>query len=399
MEALLIKFGYLILFVGVAVEGEFVLLAAAYLAHRGYFNLTAVILIATLANWVASQIYYAIARNRGRRWLQERFGQHTRYQRAMDLIASYSTVILLLSRFAFGFRIIIPAACGAVAMPMFRFTLVNLVAGIIWAVPMALLGYYFGYGIQRYLEGAHQYEFWIVGVLVIAAASILLFRHFRHAEWIDDLSMPDLHLLVPYAIGAVGCINLAFAIWPRSTETISMLQGWFPLEVSQHSRPLMLFSGLILLQITQGLVRRSRTAWFVATISLALTFLVHITRALDLHNSLVAGILLAYLIYFRRRFSQTSEPAVTKQVFWILPILALAVFLYGYVGFRELEKQFSWDAGADPWRETINSGILIYEPRVHPNTKLAANYLASLQITGWVARIYLLLLLLPPAMR
>ncbi len=70
METLLIKFGYLVLFVGVAIEGEFVLLAAAYLAHRGYFNLILVILVATFANWAASQIYYAIARSRGRPWLQ-----------------------------------------------------------------------------------------------------------------------------------------------------------------------------------------------------------------------------------------------------------------------------------------------------------------------------------------
>ncbi len=105
------------------------------------------------------------------------------------------------------------------------------------------------------------------------------------------------------------------------------------------------------------------------------------------------------MIYFRRQFCQPSEPAAIKQVLWLLPILALAVFLYGYVGFKELEKQFRWDVGSDPWRESINSGILIYQARVHPITKLAANYLTSLQITGWLARIYLLMLLLRPAVR
>ena len=39
MESLLLKYGYALLFLGVAVEGEAVLLAAALLAQRGFFRL------------------------------------------------------------------------------------------------------------------------------------------------------------------------------------------------------------------------------------------------------------------------------------------------------------------------------------------------------------------------
>ena len=50
MEALLLKYGYILLFLGVAVEGEAALLAAALLAHRGLFSLPIVILVAVAAN-------------------------------------------------------------------------------------------------------------------------------------------------------------------------------------------------------------------------------------------------------------------------------------------------------------------------------------------------------------
>ena len=80
MQILLIKFGYVLLFAGVMVEGESFLLAAGLLAHRGMLHLPLVIVVAIFANCAADQAYYMVARTRGRAWLQKRFGQHPRYQ-------------------------------------------------------------------------------------------------------------------------------------------------------------------------------------------------------------------------------------------------------------------------------------------------------------------------------
>ena len=72
MEALLIKYGYLVLLLGIAVEGEVFLLAASYLAHNNQiFSLPLVILTAIIANTGANQVYYILARTRGRDWLQK----------------------------------------------------------------------------------------------------------------------------------------------------------------------------------------------------------------------------------------------------------------------------------------------------------------------------------------
>ena len=66
MESLLLKYGYALLFLGVAFEGEAVLLAAALLAHRGFFRLPVVIAVAVAANSLADQFYFQLARLRGR---------------------------------------------------------------------------------------------------------------------------------------------------------------------------------------------------------------------------------------------------------------------------------------------------------------------------------------------
>lgn len=396
MEHLLIKYGYLLLFAGVAVEGEAFLLGGAFLAHRGYFYLPWVIVVAVASNCVADQTYYLMARARGRSWLELRFGQHPRYQRVTSIMARHADWLLLSSRFAFGFRILIPAACGALGMPVVRFSVINLLAGVIWAVPTALLGFYLGQSAERILTGAKYYEWVVLLGLLLVAGLVLLVRHLRRAEWVEDLSFADLHKAGPLLIGLMGLINLASAIWPRSAASLHAVTAWLPLEVTQRSCPLMLLAGLALLQVTRSLARRKELAWYVATIALAVSLLLHITRALDLHHSLVAGLLLAYLVYFRRRFNAHSDPASIRHGLQMTVILSLTVYIYGYVGLTHLENQFTWEPGANPVNEAFRSGILIREPNLDPNTPHAARFLGSIQIGGWLARLYVLMLFLRP---
>ncbi len=396
MEALLLKYGYFILFLGVAVEGEAFLLAGSFLALRGYFSLWLVILVAVVSNCAADVVYYFLARVRGREWLDERFGQNRHYQRALALITRHANWLLLVSRYMFGFRVIIPAACGALRMPVVRFTVINLVAGIIWAVPTALLGFYFGNAAEAQIARARHYEFLVLIALLLTALAVVGFRHGRRTGWLENLRAADLHTLAPFLIGLMGALNLISAAWPRSQAAMHAVQTWLPLEVIQRSRPLMIFSGIALIHVTGGLVRRKQTAWYVASAALMTSLLLHITRAFDLHHSLIAGLLLAYLIYFRRRFHARSDPASVKQGIIAMPVVLVAIFLYGYIGLYHMRGRYEWFPGANPLNEAFRSGILILEPRVEPATAHAARFLGSLQIGGWLARFYLLVLMLRP---
>jgi virulence protein VirJ len=107
METLLLKYGYVVLFLGVALEGEAFLLAGAFLAHRAYFHLIIVIVVAIAANCIADQVYYMAARTRGRNWLERRFGKHRpkapNYftQRLAHFVTSLSYTPVVLVLFAF----------------------------------------------------------------------------------------------------------------------------------------------------------------------------------------------------------------------------------------------------------------------------------------------------------
>src|SRR5215831_9880709 len=397
MEFLLLKYGYLLLFVGVFLEGEAFLIAGAFLANQGYFNFGAVVMVALAANTLGAQFYYLAARMRGRPWFENRFSGSERYRRILKWMGNYGNWVLLLSRFAFGFRIIIPAACGALGMSQVRFFTLNLLAGILWALPTAFLGYYFGTGIAAALHQAHHY------VIVAAAAGFLLLsvylgiRHWRRViATFQNLEFSDLHGLLPFAMGLMGVLNLVTALLPRSDTAIYTIQSWLPLEVTQESRTLMLFAGVALLQVTRSLARRKQTAWYVAVIVLSISLLLHLTGGFDLQHSLVAGLLLVYLLYFRRRFYGRSDSASMKRALISAPVLMSLVFLYGAIGFYAEPHQFRWFAHARPLSEAFRAGILIVEPRVVPLTRYAGRFLTSIQVAGWVSRVYILVLLLRP---
>jgi phosphatidylglycerol lysyltransferase len=396
MEELLLRYGYLLLFFGVLVEGEVFLLGAAFLAHRGILHLPAVMLVAYAANCMANQIYYLMARARGREWLEKRFGSNPHFRKVENWVCQHSDWILIGSRFAFGFRIIVPAACGAFGKPLWRYTALNWTAGILWTVPTALLGFYFGNLAQQMLSGIRQYQGWIMLGLALLAATVLIVRHLRHAEWLEDFEVSDLHLLAPFLIACMGVLNLLSAIWPRSRAALQGVRAWFPLAVTQPSRPLLIFSGIALLQVTRSLAKRRELAWYVAVLALLVSIVIHMARAFNLQHSLVAGLLLLYLLYFRKRYYARTDPVSLRRVLWMSPLLFAAVFLYGYLGLSRRPENYQWLDQSTPLKETFRSGILILEPHIVPKTAGAVRFLGSLQIAGWLARLYLLFLILRP---
>jgi lysylphosphatidylglycerol synthetase-like protein (DUF2156 family) len=394
VEALLLKYGYALLFLGVAAEGEAFLAAAAVLVHRGYFRLPIVIAVAVAANTVADLLYYFAARVRGKDWLERRYGASRHYQRVVAALERHGRWLLLGSRFAFGFRILIPAACGALGMAPSTFVPLVVLAGIVWAVPIALLAYSLGGAMESALVDLRHHEVLLAAAVVLVPAGYVGARRLLRQVRRRDLRLADLHAVVPFAVGLMGVLNLLSAIVPRPLESVVMLERWLPLEVMQRSRPPMLFAGLALIQVTRSLARRKELGWWIANIALSISLFLHVGRAFDLHHSLVAALLLGYLVVFRRRFYARSDPTSVRKALRMAPVLAAAVVVYGYVGLLALRGDFAWDPGATPLSEAFRSGIVILDPEVDPRTEHAARFLGSLQIAGWLARLYLLALFL-----
>ena len=146
MQYLLLHFGYAFLVFGLIIEGDATLVAAMILASQAgqqYFDLRWVLGIALGVTVGGNELLYelgALGRMRGL------LAASSHRQRVSGWLHSSRTgfMALLFSRFMWGFRLMIPFAAGMLHIRRRRFSLTNLVGGVVWVGVLA----YFGVALQ-----------------------------------------------------------------------------------------------------------------------------------------------------------------------------------------------------------------------------------------------------------
>jgi len=130
---LLPKYGYLAILVAAFWEGEVVLIAAGTLCGRGYLDWRLTILAAAIGGSAGDQIYFYAAHERAARAIKKSKRLSKWYPKISRFVLRHSTVAVLLSRFAAGFRISIPLVCATAGMPAKKYSVLSLVSGFAWA--------------------------------------------------------------------------------------------------------------------------------------------------------------------------------------------------------------------------------------------------------------------------
>lgn len=180
LAELLVRYGYVMVFAAAGVEGDATLLAATFLAHRGYLRLDLVIVAAAVGTIAANQFYFHL----GRRYGHERVAamrSHRLYGRVLGWMSRYGTQLVAGSRFLYGFRIAVPVAAGVAGMSALRFTLVDTIGSAVWALAIGLAGYAIGAALEYLVDDLRRHEWWIAGVLL---ATVLI----ALARWGRDLT-------------------------------------------------------------------------------------------------------------------------------------------------------------------------------------------------------------------
>ncbi len=185
---------------------------------------------------------------------------------------------------------------------------------------------------------------WPASLLTLGFTLFFLFSH-RHS----------IRLLV-ISVGFIGAINLLEACLPRSADDISWMEQWLPFSANEHSRLFLFLSGFMLLAIARALGRKKKVAWWIAVILLIATVGLHLARAFDWHHSLVAAILLAPLIRWRKRFTALSDAPSFRFGLKVGVIGLLAILVYGVITLRESSERGDFGEGlswSDCLRETL----------------------------------------------
>lgn len=164
--------GYPFVFAGTLLEGETVLLLAGLAAHAGYLDLQWVIVTAWAGAVTGEQIWFLVGRHFGARLLRRFPRLRRRARRMRALLKRYHQPVILSLRFLYGLRTVGPIALGMTRVSWARFTALDFVAAVVWAVVVASLGYAFGQALTLWLGNLKRIEHWVALALIVLSLAL-----------------------------------------------------------------------------------------------------------------------------------------------------------------------------------------------------------------------------------
>lgn len=160
IDVFLQNYGYLAVFIGSLLEGEFIVITAGAVAYSGVLSIHQVILYAFIGTLCAEQCFFYIGRFLGQKVLHRFPRFHERIELAFKLLREYQNSFILACRFIYGIRIVSPFIIGSAGVHPARFAILNVLAAGIWAIISAYIGYLGGYAADHFgYTSAGKYVF------------------------------------------------------------------------------------------------------------------------------------------------------------------------------------------------------------------------------------------------
>ena len=178
MENLIINFGYPALFLGSFLEGESFLIAAGFLAKRGYLDLNLIILVALAGAYLGDVVLYLLGRKKGEAIISKFPQVRIYYPKAKKLFDKYGIWAIFITRYLYGLRFASAAFFGLMKMRARKFLSLAFFSCLVWSIIIAYLGYAFGASLEALIGQVKHYEKLIVVVIIALGITIWLIRRF-----------------------------------------------------------------------------------------------------------------------------------------------------------------------------------------------------------------------------
>ncbi len=173
------SYGYLAVFAGTLLEGETILIAAGFAAHRGLLDWPLVVLVALAGATLGDQFAFLLGRWKGDALIERFPVLARRKQRIHDLLERHDVLFILGVRFLYGLRIAGPVIMGSSRVPLLRFVLLNVVGAALWAVLIAGAGYTFGAAVEAMLADLKRVEEALLVAILAIGLGVWLWRRVR----------------------------------------------------------------------------------------------------------------------------------------------------------------------------------------------------------------------------
>jgi membrane protein DedA with SNARE-associated domain len=183
ISAFVASYGYLAVLLGTLFEGETLLLAAGFAAHRGLLDWRLVIAVAFAGATLGDQLAFLLGRWKGTTLIARFPALARRAPKVHALLERHQVLFILANRFLYGLRIAGPIVMGTSGVPLVRFALLNMIGAALWAVLITGAGYYFGAVMESlFASFKHIEEAILVGILAVGFIAWLWRRRHLHGD-------------------------------------------------------------------------------------------------------------------------------------------------------------------------------------------------------------------------
>ncbi|MGA8745663.1 MAG: bifunctional DedA family/phosphatase PAP2 family protein [Solirubrobacterales bacterium] len=173
-------------FVGMIVPGETVMLLGGAVAGQGAIDIYLLIGIAWFAAWAGDTTSFLIGRRLGREFVIRhgpRFGvSHERFEKVEDYFGRHGGKTIFIGRFVSLLRAFAPFVAGSSGMSYRAFVPYSILGCGLFVSAHILIGYVFSRSIDTAAKYAGRGAFLLAALIVVGAAAVVLFRHFREPE-------------------------------------------------------------------------------------------------------------------------------------------------------------------------------------------------------------------------
>ena len=164
--------GYIILFLYSLGGGLVALIGAGVLSFMGKMDLTLSITIAFIANFIGDGLLFYMARYH-KREMMEYLSKHKRKLAFSHLLLKRrGGMIIIIKKFIYGLKTLIPLAVGLTKYDFWKFTLYNALGAFIWAIIVGGGSYLFGGAIIEGFKMVSDKPYLAPATLVIIGGSV-----------------------------------------------------------------------------------------------------------------------------------------------------------------------------------------------------------------------------------
>ena len=162
----LATYGYIGLFLYSLGGGFVALIGAGVLSFMGKMDLTTSIAIAFLANALGDVLLFYMARYQ-KTMMMEGLRKHRRkLALAHVMMKKNGSWIILIQKFVYGIKTLIPIAIGLTKYDFKKFAILNVLSAAVWALVFGLGSYYAGSSIVKFAEVVSDKP-WIAPIILV----------------------------------------------------------------------------------------------------------------------------------------------------------------------------------------------------------------------------------------